>query len=71
MMREVKVGLLLIVSIVVLATGIFLVGEKSNVFVLKNEYSVRFENVGGLAVGNPVQLNGVVQPGDEFQVTAG
>jgi phospholipid/cholesterol/gamma-HCH transport system substrate-binding protein len=59
MSREVKVGLLAIVAIVVAATGIFFVGERRNLFSRKNIYFVRFENVAGLTAGNPVQLNGV------------
>lgn len=60
MSRELKVGVLIISALIVAAVAIFLVGERSNVFALKNEYFVRFESVSGLATGNPVQLNGVV-----------
>ena len=60
MSRELKVGVLIIVSLIVAALAIFLVGERSSVFARKNEYFVRFESVSGLATGNPVQLNGVV-----------
>ena len=59
MTREVKVGALVVAALAVLAAGIFLVGERNNLFVRKNEYFVLFENVGGLAAGNPVQLSGV------------
>ncbi len=59
MTREVKVGALVVVALAALAAGIFLVGERNNLFALKNEYFVHFENVGGLAAGNPVQLSGV------------
>ena len=59
MSREAKVGLLVVAALVVVAAAIFLVGERSNLFVLKNSYSVRFATVAGLAEGNPVQLNGV------------
>ncbi len=58
-MREIKVGLLVLAALAALALGIFMVGEKSSLFVRKNRYFVRFESVEGLAVGNPVQLNGV------------
>lgn len=60
MSRELKVGALIIVSLIVASVAIFLVGERSNIFARKNEYFVRFETVGGLATGNPVQLNGVI-----------
>ena len=59
MSREIKVGALVLASLVVLMAGIFLIGEKSNLFARKNRYFVRFETVSGLATGNPVQLNGV------------
>jgi len=59
MRREVRVGLLLMVALAVTIVGVFSVGEKNNLFVRKNRYFIRFETVGGLATGNPVQLNGV------------
>ncbi len=59
MSREIKVGLLVVVALAVLATGIFMVGERQNLLSLKNTYSVRMVTVSGLASGNPVQLNGV------------
>lgn len=57
--REIKVGLLMLVALVLLGAGIFLIGEKGNLFTRKNEYFVRFRTVSGLNQGNPVQLNGV------------
>lgn len=59
MRREVRVGLLVIVALAVTVIGVMSVGEKNNLFVRKNRYFIRFESVGGLAQGNPVQLNGV------------
>jgi phospholipid/cholesterol/gamma-HCH transport system substrate-binding protein len=59
MSREIKVGALVLLALVVLMGGIFLIGEKSNLFTRKNSYSVRLETVSGLATGSPVQLNGV------------
>jgi len=59
MLREAKVGLLLLAAVTVFAGSIFLIGEKGNVFSLKSRYFIKFESVGGLAEGNPVQLNGV------------
>jgi phospholipid/cholesterol/gamma-HCH transport system substrate-binding protein len=59
MSREIKVGMLVLAALVVLMGGIFLIGEKSNLFARKNRYFVRFESVSGLATGSPVQLNGV------------
>ena len=59
MTREVKVGALVVAALATLAAGIFLVGERNNLFARKNDYFVLFETVGGLAAGNPVQLSGV------------
>jgi phospholipid/cholesterol/gamma-HCH transport system substrate-binding protein len=56
---EVSVGALILAALAVLAVGVVLVGQESNVFRLKNRYVIRFEAVGGLSTGNPVQLDGV------------
>lgn len=60
MSREIKVGMLVLVALVVVAIATFAIGDRSNLFALKNQYSVRLETVSGLDAGNPVQLNGVV-----------
>lgn len=57
--RELKVGLLILIAFAVLAVGIFLIGEKNNLFSRKNRYFILFNSAGGLKQGNPVQLNGV------------
>jgi phospholipid/cholesterol/gamma-HCH transport system substrate-binding protein len=57
--REVKVGLLILVAVIVLAVGVFVIGDKSNLFSRKNEYYILFGSVSGLRSGSPVQLNGV------------
>ena len=54
-----KVGLTVLAAIAVLAAIILLVGEQNFLFTNTNSYYVQFRNVGGLAEGNPVQLNGV------------
>jgi phospholipid/cholesterol/gamma-HCH transport system substrate-binding protein len=59
MRSEVKVGLLLVVTLGVLIAGITLLGKQSNLFRSKNSYTIRFETASGLNTGNPVQLNGV------------
>lgn len=56
---ELKVGLLVLVALAVLALGIFLIGEETQLFVRKHRYFTEFLNVSGLRAGNPVQLNGV------------
>ena len=57
--REVKVGLVILGALVVLALGVFLIGDKNNLFSRKNEYFILFGSVSGLKPGSPVQLNGV------------
>lgn len=57
--REIRVGLVILAAMIVLAAGIFLIGERNNLFARKNEYFIEFNNVSGLKAGNPVQLNGV------------
>lgn len=57
--REVKVGLVILGAVVVLAIGVFLIGDKNNLFSRKNEYYILFGSVSGLKPGSPVQLNGV------------
>lgn len=54
-----RVGLVVLVAFAVLATGIFLIGDKNNLFSSKNRYYIEFNSVSGLKPGNPVQLNGV------------
>ena len=48
MLREVKVGLLVIAAFIVLGVGVFLVSERRNLFTLKNQYSIQFQTVSGL-----------------------
>jgi phospholipid/cholesterol/gamma-HCH transport system substrate-binding protein len=57
--REVKVGLVILAAVVALAVGVFLIGDKNNLFSRKNEYYILFGSVSGLKPGSPVQLNGV------------
>lgn len=54
-----RVGLVVLVAFAVLAVGIFLIGDKNNLFSRKNRYFIEFNSVSGLKPGNPVQLNGV------------
>lgn len=57
--RELKVGLLVLASLAVLATGLLVIGDRTNFFVRKTTYFVRFAQVGGLAQGAGVTLDGV------------
>ncbi len=58
--RNLKVGGLVLASLVVAAAGIFFIGKDDRLFGRKATYFVRFETVSGLAEGSPVQLDGVV-----------
>ncbi|HYU36187.1 MAG TPA: MlaD family protein [Thermoanaerobaculia bacterium] len=57
--REVKVGLVVLVAFVVLAIGVFLIGQKNNLFSRKNKYYILFSSANGVKQGSPVQLDGV------------
>lgn len=57
--RAFRVGLVILIAAVVLAAGIFVIGDKNNLFASKNEYYVDFNSVSGLKPGSPVELNGV------------
>jgi hypothetical protein len=57
---EVKVGVLLVASLVFLALGIFLIGQKTRLFAPTTEIAVLLPNVQGLKAGAPVWLSGVV-----------
>jgi ABC-type transporter Mla subunit MlaD len=57
--REIKVGLLILAATAALAGGIFLIGTEEKLFVRKSRYFIRFDDVGGLAPGGVVELNGV------------
>ena len=59
MLREVKVGLLVLAALVVFAAGIFLVGDRQQLFARKNSYTVKLDSTSGIARGGSVQLNGV------------
>ncbi|MCP4655013.1 MAG: MCE family protein [bacterium] len=57
--RSLRVGSVVVVSLVALAAGIFLIGNQNNLFRSKNHYRVRFATVSGLQANNPVKLSGV------------
>jgi phospholipid/cholesterol/gamma-HCH transport system substrate-binding protein len=57
--RAFRVGLVILAAVLVLAAGIFLIGDKNNLFTTKNQYYVNFNSVSGLKPGSPVELNGV------------
>lgn len=57
--NELKVGAVLLTALAVLATGLVVIGDRSDLFARKNQYLVRFATVGGLANGAAVTLDGV------------
>lgn len=57
--RALRVGLVILAAVAVLAVGIFLIGDKNNLFSTKNQYYVDFTSVSGLKPGSPVELDGV------------
>ena len=57
--REVRVGLVILVAMVVLAAGVFLIGSKNNLFKRKIRYYTELNSVSGLKRGSPVQIDGV------------
>lgn len=57
--RTVRVGLVILAAFAVLAVGIFLIGDRNNLFSRKNRYFVDLNSVSGLKPGSPVELNGV------------
>ena len=57
--RAFRVGLVILAAVLVLAAGVFLIGDKNNLFTTKNEYYVDFNSVSGLKPGSPIELNGV------------
>lgn len=57
--RELRVGLLVLAALAVLAIGLLVIGDRNNFFLRKTSYFVRFGQVGGLAPGAGVTLDGV------------
>lgn len=49
----------MLAALLVLAFGVFLIGEQNNLFRPMKHYWVAFDTAAGLQAGNPVQLNGV------------
>lgn len=57
--RNLRVGLLVTVSIFVLMVFIFFIGSEQKIFARKNEYFIHLPDAAGLAEGNPVKITGV------------
>lgn len=57
--RRFRVGLVVLVALFVLMIGIFMIGQRANLWKSKLPYETRFESASGLVAGNNVRLNGV------------
>ena len=57
--RNLRIGALVTVSIVVLMIFVFFIGSEQRIFSRKNDYHLELESASGLAQGNPVMLSGV------------
>jgi phospholipid/cholesterol/gamma-HCH transport system substrate-binding protein len=57
--RNIKVGFVLLISTVLLITGLYIIGDKRNIFGSTFHVKARFNNVNGLTPGNNVRLSGI------------
>jgi phospholipid/cholesterol/gamma-HCH transport system substrate-binding protein len=57
--RNLRVGLLVSVSAIVLMIMVFFIGSEQKIFARKNEYFIHLPDAAGLAQGNPVKISGV------------
>ncbi|MET0619756.1 MAG: MlaD family protein, partial [Thermoanaerobaculia bacterium] len=58
--RRFRVGLVVVIALAATMIGVFMVGQRANLFRKKFPYSTHFETAAGLVPGNIVMLNGVV-----------
>ncbi len=58
--RRFRVGLVVVIALIATMIGVFMVGQRANLFRKKFPYSTHFETAAGLVPGNVVMLNGVV-----------
>jgi phospholipid/cholesterol/gamma-HCH transport system substrate-binding protein len=59
MSRVARLGLFVLLTLVVLATGVFIIGSKEYLFGSTYELKTKFDNVAGLAPGADVEVGGV------------
>lgn len=57
--RRFRVGLVVLVALGAVMLGVFMIGQRANLFKKKLPFNTRFESAAGLVSGNPVRLNGV------------
>ena len=58
--RRFRVGLVVLIALVATMIGIFMIGQRANLFRSKFPYETHFDSASGLIAGNNVSLNGVV-----------
>jgi phospholipid/cholesterol/gamma-HCH transport system substrate-binding protein len=79
MSRVARLGAFIVVTVAILAVGVFIIGSKEYLFRSTYQLKAQFDNVAGLAVGADVQVGGVHsgtvhsialphQPGDKVTV---
>lgn len=57
--RNIKVGLIVIIGTILLITALYIIGDKQNLFGATFRISAKFYNVNGLMPGNNVRLSGI------------
>jgi len=57
--KRFRVGVVVLIALLAVMLGIFMVGQRANLFRKKFPYETRFDSASGLVSGNPVRLNGV------------
>ncbi len=57
--RNLRIGVVVLAALTVLATGIFIIGKRQQLFIRHTRYYTVFRDVLGLRRGAPVELNGV------------
>ncbi len=79
MSRVARLGAFIVVTVAILAVGVFIIGSKEYLFRSTYQLKAQFDNVAGLSVGADVQVGGVHsgtvhsialphQPGDKVTV---
>ena len=58
--RRFRVGIVVLIALAATMIGIFMIGQRANLFRSKFPYETHFESASGLIAGNNVSLNGVV-----------
>jgi phospholipid/cholesterol/gamma-HCH transport system substrate-binding protein len=58
--RRFRVGIVVIIALLATMIGVFMIGQRANLFRSKFPYETHFESASGLISGNNVSLNGVV-----------